>query len=263
MSGSRRRWRIASIVLGCAIVLLAAGALSQRELRDTLLHSVAPAYARDANFVHLKKDSVDLYLLGTIHGRHLTTEEYKLARLEAALTNLKPDLVMVEMRPEELARGRWGDGPIEMPFVALTAKSRGTAVEGIDWWEITGPTLRRNDDNRDDRIVANLLAKLPAKGTVVVFIGYSHVPEQQRRLVARGFEERELTTPEKARLLAPSSAPFRFPAGMAAAIKARIEDAEGIAAKGLGTESELNRSVAQSRRAYLKLIEETGEGVPQ
>lgn len=110
-----RRVAIALAMLGALVVVTAA---SIREVRDLALVTIAPSYARDANFVRFSKGPVEVFVLGTIHGRHLTTPAYSLAHLLAVVANMAPDLLLVESRPEELARGRWGDGPIEMPFAA-------------------------------------------------------------------------------------------------------------------------------------------------
>lgn len=116
--------------------VLAAGAWVG-ELRNLALYTLAPRYARDANFVHFAKHEAEVFILGTIHGRHLATPAYSLAHLKAVIARMKPRLLLVEARPEGIARQRWGDGPVEMPFAALYARQLGIAVDGIDWWTLS------------------------------------------------------------------------------------------------------------------------------
>ena len=242
-----KRWFFSAIGALMGVILIATAL--QKELRDTVLYAVAPSHARNLNFVHFKKGQVDVYVLGTIHGRHLSTDDFSLNHLRAVLSHLRPDSVLLEMRPEEIAKGRWGDGPVETPFVALTAKAMGIRIDGIDW---------RNDDARDDHIFQNLIAGLPVHGSVLVLIGYSHVPEQAERLARHGFEECEFPPKAKAKLFVLPTEPFHFPAGMKRAIQQRIEDSEAEAAKNPAA-GEKYRAIAANRRAYLVRNEQDGE----
>ena len=113
-------------------------------------------------------------------GKHLSTSAYSLSHLKAVIAHMKPSLLLVEARPEEIAQQKRGDGPIEMPFAALYARQLGIPVDGIDWWKLSD-RLRRSDEVRENRIYQNLRAKLPARGTVLVLIGYSH-PNSPRAL---------------------------------------------------------------------------------
>jgi len=260
----RRRWRRVLAEALAALALLAVAALvAWPELRSAALFVVAPRVARDASTVRLARGDVQVTLIGTIHGRHLSTPEYGLAHLKAALVHLKPALVLVEARPDEVARGRWGDGPIEMPFVALWARALSLPVDGIDWWTPRGPGGRRTDDERDDRIFRNLQGRLPAAGAVLVTVGYSHVPEQVARLIAAGFVTVPLDDADKQALFTPLDEPFAYPAGMAAAIRQRIADCEAQAATAEASFADDLRDVAAARRAYLDVIERTGEATPR
>jgi len=73
-------------------------------------------------------------VVGTIHGAHLRTPGYPLSTLDDVLDRVRPDLVLVEIRPAPFAAGEYEDGPPEMTYVTLRARARGIAVEPIDWW---------------------------------------------------------------------------------------------------------------------------------
>ena len=76
----------------------------------------------------------EVMVVGTEHGGHVTTPGYPMSKLGALIDAYKPDLVLVEIRPAPFAMGHYEDGPIEMSYVTLHAKSRGIAVAPIDWW---------------------------------------------------------------------------------------------------------------------------------
>jgi len=255
-----RRWLRRGVILFLvAVALLTVVAFSLQEVRNLILYEVMPRYARDANLVRYTKESVDLHLLGTIHGKHLSTEDYSLAHLKAAIVHLNPKILLVEARPEEMARGRWGDGPVEMPFAALTAKASGIHVDGIDWWELKTDKLRRTDDERDDKIFANLIERLPTTGKVLVLVGFSHVPELAKRLVEAGFREERIDAEEKVELFELLDESFAYPAGMGDAIRQRIKDAEAAAASSSEAIARQYRMLAESRQNYLIEIEAVGE----
>ena len=129
------------LLFGAFFLVLAALAfvLINRELRTYTMFRIAPATARDACLIRLgRSDAADVYLLGTIHGDHLTTPAYSLCHIDAVIRNLCPDRLLLEMRPEFLELGSYGDGPAEMPFAALTARELDVDVRGIDWWVPSG-----------------------------------------------------------------------------------------------------------------------------
>ncbi len=253
--------RVAAIV-ALLLVLLLVAAASVREVRDLVLYTVAPATARDANFVRYSKGPAAVLLLGTIHGRHLTTPAFGLGHLRAVLANAAPAVLLVEARPAELARGRWGDGPLEMPFAALWGRALGLRVDGIDGWSPELQGARRTDDTRDDQLFQNLLERLPADGEALVLVGFSHVPELAGRLEAAGFVEGGLPDERKAALFAGALAPPPWPPGLAEALRQRIADAEAEAITAPTGLADRLRAVAASRRALLAVVERAGEAAP-
>ncbi len=73
-------------------------------------------------------------VIGTAHKGHLLVADYPITKLGDVLSSYKPDLVLVEIRPEAFASGHLEDGPIEMTYVVVTARAMGIDVEPIDWW---------------------------------------------------------------------------------------------------------------------------------
>ncbi len=76
----------------------------------------------------------EFMIVGTIHGRHLVEPAYPLGLLCRLVRAYRPDLVLVEIRPEPFGRGHYEDGPFEMTYITFCARSQGVTVEPIDWW---------------------------------------------------------------------------------------------------------------------------------
>jgi len=215
--------RIVLFVVGwllvTGILLIALNA----ELRGRLLLIFAPQYFREVEFLRFADNTgQEVYLLGTIHNSHLTTKDYSLLHLQAVLEHLEPDLLLVESRPEELARDNWGDGPVEMPFASLTAQEKGIEVQGMDWW-VMNDNHQINSDGRENRMFQNILTRLPGHHMVLILTGYSHVEGFQRRFLASGYRQIAFSSAEKKTLFDTSDLTLIFPYGMTHYIKKRIE----------------------------------------
>jgi hypothetical protein len=208
--------------------VLASVSATLAELKTFLLLKVVPARARDGLLVRLERlGGPSVWLLGTIHGGHLETEAYSLAHLEAVLLHLHPARLLVESRPEEVAAGNLADGPFEMGYLSLTARAAGIPFDGVDWWDEDAVGLRRTNAEREDRIARNVVARLPAMGSVLVVVGFSHIPELVERLRQRGYMKSPVSSEERAMLFDTAGISQRFPAGMAAALERRIAVDEG------------------------------------
>jgi hypothetical protein len=120
-------------------------------------------------------------------------------------------LLLVESRPEELAKDNWADGPIEMPFASLTARSLGIGVDGIDWWRRAGSKPGTSSDEREERMFQNALARLPGHRTVLILVGYSHVAELSDRLRQSGYAPASFERQEKQALFSTSGRRETFP----------------------------------------------------
>ena len=202
---------------------LASASATLSELKTFLLLKVAPARARDGLLVRLERlGGPSVWLLGTIHGGHLETEAYSLAHLEAVLLHLHPARLLVESRPEEVAAGNLADGPFEMGYMSLVARAAGIPFDGVDWWDEDAVGLRRTNAEREGRIVRNIVARLPAVGSVLVLLGFSHIPELVERLREQGYVKAPISSEERAMLFDTATISQRFPAGMAAALERRI-----------------------------------------
>jgi hypothetical protein len=81
-----------------------------------------------------ENDSARAVVVGTEHGGHFTTPGFPVTKLVAMMDVYRPDLILVEVRPEAFARGEYEDGPIEMSYITLSAQKRGIQVAPIDWW---------------------------------------------------------------------------------------------------------------------------------
>ena len=256
------RQRLLGTITATTLLLLFAGATLLLaivpEARTLALLQLAPARARDANFVRLARpDGPTVYLLGTIHNRHLDTEEYSLLHVQAVIQHLRPDLLLVESRPEELAKGYLADGPIEMLFANLQAREAGIQVEGMDWWTKEHLGLRSSSEQREDRMAANILARLPERGVVLVLTGISHVAEFVPRLAKAGYQEAPFPEAEKRRLLDTAGMRLTFPPGTARYLQTRIRDTEAeLRAEGKDPDAS---DYLAARRRLLEMVERTGE----
>lgn len=259
------RAALALFLLG--LTLLVAG---NAEVRNGLLLKVAPAYTKELLFHRFSAGSGQIvYLLGTIHADHLSTEDYSLLHLEAVIDHLRPDLLLVESRPEELEKDNWGDGPIEMPFASLTARALGIQVAGMDWWrkEDTRNVLElfiiTNSEEREERMMQNILLNLPGRRTALILTGFSHIEGFRQRLRAAGFAEANFPSEEKRALFDTGGRTFSFPPGLTNYIQKRIETDE--AAAQAETDPDWRARIEDGiafRQQLLEAIAEVGERQP-
>jgi hypothetical protein len=205
------------------VLLVICVPLLDSEVRSFLLFRLAPESARDAHLVRLTADGQTVYLLGTIHGDHLTCAAYSLEHVQAVVGNLKPDLLLVESRPEELAKGNWADGPIEMPVASLAARALGIPVAGIDWWQKLRFRPGTTSPERDDRMARNALAQLPGHRKVLILVGYSHVAELSRRLADAGYAADRFDRRDKRDLFFLSDRSAKFPPGLEQAVRKYVD----------------------------------------
>lgn len=73
-------------------------------------------------------------VVGTIGKMHLVESRYALPRLGDVFAAFKPDLVLVGVRVDAFRQDRLEDASFEMTYAAHLARSRGVAVEPIDWF---------------------------------------------------------------------------------------------------------------------------------
>jgi tetratricopeptide (TPR) repeat protein len=102
-------------------------------------------------------------VVGTIHDRHARNENYSYADVVHILATYDPDLICVEIRPQDFRREPYLK---EMMLATVWGLSHGKKVAPIDWWE----------DTPNDREVREKLEKQPE---------YIEKEKQLQRLVAQ------------------------------------------------------------------------------
>ena len=87
-------------------------------------------------------------VVGTIHQRHAKNENYSYADVTHILATYDPDLICVEIRPQDFRHEPYLK---EMMLATVWGLSHGKKVAPIDWW----------DDAQNDREIREKLAKQP------------------------------------------------------------------------------------------------------
>lgn len=210
-------------ITGLFFIFLLILIIKNVEIRNYLLYRLSPKRAKNITFVKLHKDNQLVYILGTIHGAHLSTRDYSLWHVEAVINNLCPDLVLVESRPEELEQDYWADGPLEMLFSSLTAKKLGIPVYGMDWWDLDLLGVGRSNNIREDKMFEHITHRISGRRRILIITGFSHVPEFSMRFKNIGYSCADFPTAEKEKLFAFKGEERLYPAGMALYLEKRVE----------------------------------------
>jgi hypothetical protein len=174
-----------------------------------------------------------LYLLGTLHG----LDENHLLCIKAVVENLKPTIVLVEIRPPEFEKGNYCDGPPEMTYITLIAQKANIEVFGIDWWreELSGAQIAScnweamndeermgiiNSEERNKKIKDNILMNIKS-GTkkALVVLGYSHIKPIMILLTKQNWHSEEIPSQEMERYFRTGDEQIVFPGGMSQYIK--------------------------------------------
>ncbi|MCP4498399.1 MAG: hypothetical protein GY822_00330 [Deltaproteobacteria bacterium] len=244
-------------VIVCVVLLL----LLSMQMRSFLMYRVAPEAARNHNFIRLHHEAHgEVLLLGTTHMRHFTSTDFGLQHLEAILENTKPSQAFVEMQQEEVERGFYGDGPVEMPFIALRSIELGIAVKGFDWWMEKKSDANRTGKKRGEHMFDRLRLTLPKEGRSLVFLGYAQVADLKKRLLGIGFVEKTFTDDEKNTFFAFESHALVFPHGMKEVVRERVVllKKRAEATQSLKWRNDLQR-VIDRRTELLNYIDLKGE----
>jgi tetratricopeptide (TPR) repeat protein len=96
----------------------------------------------------LEKPRTTALVVGTIHQRHAANANYTYADVVHLLSTFDPDLICVEIRPQDFRKVPYLK---EMMLATVWGLSHGRAVAPIDWW----------DDTQNVREVRDTLAKQP------------------------------------------------------------------------------------------------------
>ena len=91
---------------------------------------------------------IEVLVVGTIHQRHGTDENYSYADIVQILAGYNPDLICVEIRPQDFRKAPYLK---EMMLATIWGLARGKVVAPIDWW----------DDAQNVREIRDKLAKQP------------------------------------------------------------------------------------------------------
>ncbi len=73
-------------------------------------------------------------VIGTIDREHLTQQGYPFSKIGDAFDAFKPDLVLLQVRPDPYKKHELEDAPLEMTYVNEVAGQRGVDTEPIDWF---------------------------------------------------------------------------------------------------------------------------------
>ncbi len=218
-AGSPRRRFIAGAGLLAVFVLLAVVPWS--ELASFLQFQLAPERAKLAHVVRFRQASHEdreLVLVGSAHYLHIEAGGgYPLWELKSLMTALRPTRVFVEIRPESIQAGRWGEGPVEMPFCAHAARDQGIPVYGIDDW---AQPMAKREHNMVQELTRNLGA-----GLNLTFVGFSHVEGFSELLLDQGFEPVEWEDGQPGEAFS-TQVDERYPSGLRESYQAAITAVE-------------------------------------
>jgi tetratricopeptide (TPR) repeat protein len=91
---------------------------------------------------------VQALVVGTIHGRHATDENYTYEDIACILSQYQPDLICVEIRPKDFRREPY---LTEMMLATIWGLVHNIKVAPVDWWS----------DSENDRDIRQQLLKQP------------------------------------------------------------------------------------------------------
>ena len=218
----QKRTLIVVGAVAAAVVAVAAIVCADPDLRSQALLTVAPAKFREGALSRFSGTSGEqVYVQGTIGGRHLSHGDYSLAHLRALILRLKPDVVLVEASPEALARDDLSDGPLEAGYAALAAREAGSYVLGYglrpdEAGEIGG------DEARTDALFANAAGALAGHRKVLVLVDVAVAPGFADRLRTLGFSRAGFAASDKAAMFDLTGVDRAYPAGLAAHAQRRL-----------------------------------------
>lgn len=184
----RKRILLGVFVAGVAAFVAGAwsGRIPVRPLFTFLQFKLRPDKVRTQQMVQMRNEQTGqtVFLVGTTHQYHYEDPAYSIWHVKAAVTGLGADTVFIEMMADAVDapnQERWGEGPVEMPFVAFAAKEAGLRVVGVDsgWdggWQ-----------GRQARMYEQVKAVLPTTKRAVITAGFMHVSQFQRQLEEDGF----------------------------------------------------------------------------
>ncbi|MGS0973007.1 MAG: hypothetical protein ACVCEJ_07230 [Candidatus Izemoplasmataceae bacterium] len=169
-----------------------------------------------------KGDTVITYL-GTMHHMHYTFEDYNFLHLKAVIDNDKPDLLLIESRPEELELGNLADGPIEMFYLHMHALRLGIPVKGIDYFNEETNKPGTTNKVRDKHMLSLIDTSIKNHQQVLLAIGATHMLIHQKYLKRIGYKKVKVTKQEMDELYKHTDKEVLFPKEVIDYTKVRIE----------------------------------------
>lgn len=138
-----------------------------------------------------EQDCKIIYLLGSLHHMHNNLPDFGYHHLKAVLINLKPELLLIESRQEEIDIGNFADGPLEMFYLHMAAKELGIPVKGVDWFSYTKSKPGGTNSTRDSKMNKNILKYSEGYSKTRVVVGATHMLIESKRLSKLGYKSKE------------------------------------------------------------------------
>lgn len=219
-------------------------------------------YMRDSHFRKYVKNNQQVYFLGTDHKMSLDSKPYSYLNLKSVIENLKPDVLLIESRPEQLDNHNFADGPPEMLYCHLIADKLGIPVKGVDWW--TPDDRNRHDSTnpiRDNYINKNILKNVIGHKKVLILMGMDHVSIEQPKLLSAGYKKVFFSEIEKIKFLKVYDNKLTYPKGMNYYIQKRIDYEKSCAGTVYKTDIWKKQAevMIQDLNRISKIIRQTGE----
>jgi hypothetical protein len=77
----------------------------------------------------------DIWVIGTFHGSMKQMKNYDFQILEDIIKKINPDLILAEIRPEDLEKNDFSKAPLDIEEIVLPyTKHKGIPLHGIDWY---------------------------------------------------------------------------------------------------------------------------------
>jgi hypothetical protein len=213
--------RLVAVVVGVVVVAgtaaAASGRLPLRPLLTFLQFKINPTKARVQHLVQLQNPVTGqvVFLAGTTHQYHYDDPAYSIWHVKSIVTGLQVEKVLVESMPDAVAEGRYGEGPVEMPFITLAAIEAGIAVAGMDagWdggWR-----------GRQDKMFQNVQREMVGHKRVLITSGFMHVRQFEEQLTEAGFQVVPWSEHERQAIFA-RHVDETWPRGLADALRSAI-----------------------------------------
>lgn len=171
----------------------------------------------------LVKEEEEIYILGSLHHMHYNLPDYSFQHLKAVLTNLKPDILLIESRQEELEKGNYADGPIEMYYLHMAARDLNIPVKGVDWFSYEDSKPGTTNKKRDNVITQNIINSSKGHNKVLVVVGATHMLVETKMLKQKGYKIDTLDLEDKQYLFSNSDKDLIFPRDTIKYINKRIK----------------------------------------